>query len=234
MPAERRATVCKELEIEIARREAEVVRLKAVVGNPEAVRAADGTTPQQRRIANLPRYIERRSEERARLEARRDVEEAIVNDKSRGRDERSTAAGKLGAITSHIEWLDSQPADHDLCPEHLCPDGVHLVSSHGYTWSGSDLHWPCSAWPEWKARVDKVLATLVASALQQMDLAPVGPKVEDEPSVLLKIPSNTAAADVAEQIRIATEAHPGAIARVVEDGIEIVLLPGDPSSVLRP
>lgn len=173
MPEDRRDTRLAELEREASAMQQRYDELTALVPDAEQVRAPDATLPAERRLANRLEYRTRRQEKLRALEAKLVYLDAVLADKTapkavcrRARDARATAVNDMDVLTS-------EPSDEVLRPEDMCPDGVHLASSHGYVWTSTRPAWPCPAWPGQRRIFDKVAQLLfsdITSDRRQRDL----------------------------------------------------------------
>lgn len=140
-------------EARCAGREEDAARLTLQVGDPDQVVDRAGTTPPQRRAQHLPLYVARRAERRAELDAQVAECEALS---------RRQARGRLDTARLHLQALDDEPSGDELTAEHMCPDAVHLESSHGYTYNITRPRFPCPAWPEHRKRWETTVAQLSA------------------------------------------------------------------------
>jgi hypothetical protein len=160
MPADRRAEKIAMLEIEVDDTVRRIAKLSELVPDPDAVVASDGSTPPQRRLAHLPLYLERRREARAAVAAEILYVETVAADKSVDAKVRRRAREELRSLETRLEVIDGEPSDNELLAEDMCPDAIHPLSHHGWSWTVTKPTWPCGAWPSQRDKLKQVSTLL--------------------------------------------------------------------------
>ena len=162
MADDRRAVRLAELESERAALQRRHDELTELVPDATRVRRVDGTLPGDRQRVHLGEYRTRRQDKLRGLEAKVKYLDTILTDKGAPRDVRRRARDARASAQNDIDVLRAEPSDDELRPEDMCPDGVHLESSHGYVWTSARPAWPCHAWPGQQRIFDDVAKLLVA------------------------------------------------------------------------
>lgn len=147
MASERRLDRVRELDVEMARLQVWQAELVAAVQDPDAVVAADGSTPPQRRAEHREAYLRQRSLRRSALQDKHAYLASVTKDKTAPAQVRRRARDAAQRVEWDLKVLDAEPADDDLRPDDMCPDAVHLLARHGYVHTAAEPAWPCSAWP---------------------------------------------------------------------------------------
>jgi hypothetical protein len=201
MSTRRRSQLVENLRAQADHLAREVEQQGPLVGDPETVEAADGSLPEERRRRHLTAFVTTRAQQRRALEAELD---------GLGADRRERTAG----IRHRLEALDRQPRDQDLLAAHLCPDGVHLMTDHGRSWTTPGERHPCPAWPgerETLARTWQIAARSLAERAAH-DAAVALP--DDVPTRLAGVdPDGLPIGEVVRQLAELAGRHPGAVVR---------------------
>ena len=147
MAPERRADELVMLDATLTRARQTLADLARAVPDPDSIVAPDGTTPPERRTRNLTEYIRERRTRTDALMAKVKYLRAIVRDTKAPAPVRKQARHTLASAESELRAIHAEPADAELRPDDMCPDGIHLAASHGYVYTTERPRWPCAAWP---------------------------------------------------------------------------------------
>lgn len=164
MPADERSAEVARVEERREGARSRQASLAAAVPDPDSVVGPDGSTPPERRAQHLILYVERRRERRAEEVRKLETATRAAADKTLDRDVRSRARFEKQSATTHIEAIDEEPSDAELTPDDMCPDALHLATSHAYSCNLARPKWPCSAWPGEREKMRQVWGILNASA----------------------------------------------------------------------
>ena len=170
MPSDKRQAERSKLESERARCIERQAELEVAVPDPDAIVAADGSKPPERRARHLTLYIERRTADRVKEAQKLDVAAGAAADKTLARDVRSRARLAKQMAETRIAAIDEEPSDADLTADQICPDGIHLLASHAYSCNLARPKWPCGAWPGQRAIARDVWRILDAAGRPRTDL----------------------------------------------------------------
>lgn len=169
LPAQRRAEQIAELAVDLEGWEARHSALRRAVPDPDAVTSGDGSTPPQRRERHRQLYLQQRQQRRADLQTKLAYLGSVVGDRTAPREVRRRARDRRRSVELDLQVLDGEPADADLRPQDLCPDGVHLAARHGYLHTTTHPAWPCAAWPGQQRIWEKVGVILDRVAATRQD-----------------------------------------------------------------
>ena len=147
MAPDRRIDCVRELDVELARMQVRQAELVAAVPDPDAVVAADGSTPPQRRAEHREAYLRQRQLRRTALQDKHAYLTSVLKDKEAPAQVRRKARDAAQSVEGDRTVLDAEPADDDLRSDDMCPDAVHLSARHGYVHTAAEPAWPCPAWP---------------------------------------------------------------------------------------
>lgn len=147
MAPDRRTDRVRELDVELAPLQVRQAELVAAVPDPDAVVAADGSTPPQRRAEHRQAYLRQRQLRRTAMQDKHAYLTSVLKDKEAPAQVRRKARDAAQSVEGDLTVLDAESADDDLRPDDMCPDAVHLSARHGYVHAAAEPAWPCPAWP---------------------------------------------------------------------------------------
>jgi len=178
-----------------------IARLSPLVGDPEEVIDARGMKPRDRRPLNLAGYSAHRH--CSVIELRENVPE--LKDRiraSQDREEKSKLRMELQRAESRLRRFMEVP---QLKADEMCADCEQPLYQHG--WVLSDNQYPCPAWPEHRAHMERVRAMLVSMfARHQLPEPPPAPK----PQPLAVVPSGLPIAEAIARLQDLQQQFPDA------------------------
>jgi hypothetical protein len=207
MPEDARQQRLVELDRTIAERTVAVQDLAGRMGDAEAVADENGWLPSERREFFLQVFAAQRVEEVRELRERVTRQRAELK-ATKGRTERAPICDALRKDSGRLEFLEAIPP---LTAADMCSECVSPASWHGYRWKLSEASpccGPCSAWPQWRQRLQKVREMPLASATKQS-----GPPPSPEPQPLTVIPGGLPIEEVITRLTAIQADHPGATVR---------------------
>lgn len=160
MPADRRSAKIAECDAAVSSIQAEVDRLRGIVGDPETVLDEQGRLPAERRQLSWTRFCAQRSTEVRELRAEIANLDATLR-QTRGRAERAAVRKQIEPKKWRLdEWLAITPLEpEDMCADCVSPAWWHHTGRLNLIGEG-----PCSAWPQWAARSRRAREMIMASA----------------------------------------------------------------------
>jgi hypothetical protein len=203
MPADRRDKAIADLEAKISATEREILRVAAVVGDPEDVVDIDGKLPRDRRKWNLIWYgIRRRQRVEDLQKSIRELREAVAA--SKDRQEKSTLKSRLSEQDRQLHLLLAVPI---LSAADMCADCATPNHQHGY----GEIHemWPCRQWPMHAEQMARVWEILRSASTQSKPAETPLPK----PQPLATLPGSLPIGEVIERLSALQAEHPDAVVK---------------------
>jgi len=198
-----RAERLAELDRRAEHADAVVTRLSPVVGDREDVVDEHGMLPRDRRPLNLVDYSVRRGARvRELLVETADLEARLKASKEKG--ERSELRSKLASARRALTRLQDVPP---LTADDMCADCTLPLFQHG--WVLSDDQFPCPAWPEHAAHMQRVREMFLSMIERAQPKAPDPPK----PEPLGVVPSDLSIEETLKQLTELQRQFPDAVVR---------------------
>lgn len=203
MDAGRRAQKVSELEESVSRRRIMIAELTVVVGDPEDVPDRNGWLPADRRVVTRHYYERYRIEQIVKLRA-----ELSNIDNANGSADDKGARLRLGrkqeVPRAQLEKLLAVPR---LEAEDMCADCPTPWASHGYgSMTGLD-DGPCSAWPEWAARL-RTGRRVMEDAARHRSSAEAQSPASPKPEPLATVPSGLSIAQMVNMLQELQSKYP--------------------------
>ena len=193
----------EELGRRAAHAEAVIARLSPVMGDREEVVDEHGMLPRDRRPLNLVDYSIR-CERRVRelLVEVPEIEERLKA--STEKDVRSKLRSALATASRELDRLERVPP---LTADDMCADCTLPLFQHG--WVLSDAQFPCPAWPEHAAHMQRVREMFLSMIERSQPKAPEPPK----PEPLAVVPSGLSIDETLKRLTELQGRFPDAVVR---------------------
>ncbi|MDT0181444.1 hypothetical protein Q9S36_14775 [Microbacterium sp. ARD31] len=207
MASDRRQKEVTELEERLATCDAHLVRLRAVVPDPEVVVSERGQLPSDRRYSNLLTYKFNR-EFKVR-DLRRQLPELRAELKAAtDKGERKELREKVSREQSEPDyWLAVRP----LSADEMCSECPTPLTGHGWVSHGLHGARPCPAWPGWAARMKQAREMFfeMIERNQRAQTPPAPPK----PEPLAVVPSGLPLGEILAQLSELQAQFPDAVVK---------------------